>query len=750
MRTLMRLLLAAGISLAAGTLRTPAFCQSPPKRALLVAVNGYADVRRHPAGTSVHDLDTTLDVTRLRNVLKTRWKFQDNEIKVLQTPAETTHQAIMKAFKEFLIDPALKGKGAVIFFHYSGHGSQWPDKADPTGLDQTLVPSDYKGKNDGSNDVTDKELAGLLKDLSRNQPSSVLLSFDSCHSGTITRGGVPGKERGFARDLPAYVRKSRGPDAAGGIVPQGEAAQWGYTVISACRSDQSDYQITDEDNKDVGSLSYALCRALSDATATTTCRDIFNRVQSIMLDKVPSQEPQIEGSADQVLFSDKIEKPDATIGVYTRGAEARLQAGFLMGVTPGTQITLYRRDTKKPDDASRIGTALVGKSVDSTEAVLVPTLVPGVKFDSLQGARAVITQRRYTGKPLQVDLSAIAGHPQEAALRAALEPMRKGLLIAIAAAGSREWDVRLVPPAAAFGSEKVTFQREGGSDSVWSVTGPAGKTRGAVAPTLLRGGDPTTSGSVALQFKDGTFLPVQAGRTTRYAQILDNDNKLPDDVREALHKVAMAGMLRALKAQIGGNGFLKAQIQIAPCKIKMMPDTRGNMLPEYDGDTTLPPSPGGGAQFTLGQYFYIKTQNLGPNAAYLTVLDTSADGSLSALWPYPNLPQEVSTIVPAGQKWQPLVDPYSNNKTLVFIVTEPLGRETLWAIATEKPTNFAPILSPATRGGTRGAARGAEETPFGRMLRSSQDGRRSPPANIETGDFALTDYIFTVNPVAKP
>ena len=751
MRLAVRYALMIAMLLGVCALRSPAYCQSPPKRALLVAVNGYEDPKHHPSGTSVHDLDTTPDVNRLRDVLKTRWKFQDNEIKVLQTPAETTHQSIVKAFREYLLDPALKGKGAVIFFHYSGHGSQWPDKADPTGLDQTLVPSDYKGRNDGSNDITDKEIAGLLKELNANQPASVFLSFDSCHSGTITRGEI-GKSRGFERKLPAAFSKARGAGDTGDVVTKEEAAQWGYTVISACRSDQSDYQITDDKGKDMGSLSYALCRALSDSAVTATYRDVFNRVNSIMLDKVPSQEPQFEGVADQTLFSDKMERPDVTIGVYTRGEEAHLLAGFLMGVTAGTQLDLYPPDTKKIDPHNRIGTAVVGSSVDSTEAVIVPTLAPGQKLANLQGARAVITQRRYTDKPLKIDLSAIAGHPQETALRAALEPMRKDGLIEITSAGKKDWDLRLVPPASAFEYAKVAFVKDGADG--WNVTAPSGAARGAgetaaVGDTLarLRGGDPTQDGSLTLQQQNRAFVTVQIGQAKRYAQVLDNDDKMARDVTEAVHRFATARMLQNLRTQLS-DSFVKTQIQIVPCKLKAVTNARGQKRFVYDGDEPQPKD-GVVTQFALGQPFYIKVQNTGPQPAYLTVLDLSSDGSLSALWPKKEL-GSVIALVPAGQKWQPIMDP-RNNEILVWRMAEPMGNETIYAIATEKQTDFGPLLDPTTRGDKSQSVRGADNMPFGRLLRSHRTGTRSPDMpTIDPGDFALTDHTFTIVPVAKP
>ncbi|MBU2266440.1 MAG: hypothetical protein KJ977_05305, partial [Candidatus Omnitrophica bacterium] len=67
------------------------------------------------------------------------------------------------------------------------------DKADDgdelDGLDESLVPSDYVSKRDGSRNIRDDEIARLLEDLSEKHPGNVTLTFDCCYSGTATRAG---------------------------------------------------------------------------------------------------------------------------------------------------------------------------------------------------------------------------------------------------------------------------------------------------------------------------------------------------------------------------------------------------------------------------------------------------------------------------------------------------------------------------------------------------------------------------------
>ena len=85
---------------------------------------------------------------------------------------------ILKAFKWFLSDVQ---KGDVLFFHFSGHGGQVPDKTgmEADGYNETLVPLDYQRAGQISDDVLWGSLVYPL-------PEGVRLTalMDMCHSGT--------------------------------------------------------------------------------------------------------------------------------------------------------------------------------------------------------------------------------------------------------------------------------------------------------------------------------------------------------------------------------------------------------------------------------------------------------------------------------------------------------------------------------------------------------------------------------------
>src|SRR5438552_2721487 len=270
------------------------------KHALLVGVKGYS-----LAFKQFTELNTERDLEAIRAALKTKFGFQDTEILVLKTPQTTTRKAILSAFKSWLIDASEPGRGDIVYFHYSGHGSQVPAKNDPDepdGLDQTIVPSDY-GPN-GVNHIIDDEIADLITQLKAKQPASIMLSFDCCHSGTVTRGeGLVRGRRWEGPVPPPKGPRSRGQapeDGAGGLFKKQEAYNGGFIVFSACKADQVDTEIKGFEGQPMGPLSYALSKAMQEAAPDWTYQDLYQRVTGVMAQSIATQNPQIEGDLRKV------------------------------------------------------------------------------------------------------------------------------------------------------------------------------------------------------------------------------------------------------------------------------------------------------------------------------------------------------------------------------------------------------------------------------------------------------------------
>jgi hypothetical protein len=103
-----------------------------------------------------------------------------------------THQAILDSLGKIAGEAK---PGDFVYLHFSGHGSQQPAKADTTeadGRDEVFLAADTQMAPADNpsylpNVLTDDEVSGALKAI-RKTGAFVWVVFDSCHSGTMTRG----------------------------------------------------------------------------------------------------------------------------------------------------------------------------------------------------------------------------------------------------------------------------------------------------------------------------------------------------------------------------------------------------------------------------------------------------------------------------------------------------------------------------------------------------------------------------------
>src|SRR5262245_46987353 len=153
-------------------------------RALIVGVEKYRDPR-------VPDTPgCEADPRAMEQFIQSVYKF--TEVKVLINE-EATASNIERWLRSWLIG----GTQPVdrVFFFYAAHGSQIADdNGDETdGKDETLAPYDVSPRS-GANIIRDDLFDEMIGKLSGRRAA---LIFDSCHSGTISRG-VP-KLKNFAR-----------------------------------------------------------------------------------------------------------------------------------------------------------------------------------------------------------------------------------------------------------------------------------------------------------------------------------------------------------------------------------------------------------------------------------------------------------------------------------------------------------------------------------------------------------------------
>jgi hypothetical protein len=154
----------------------PAALALAADRALVVGVEQYRDGAIKPARGSERDAD---EVERL---LIRKLAFRPSAIRKL-TGARATSEQIALEFQRWLIKGTKPGDR--VFFFYAGHGSYLRDDDgdEEDGYDETIVPYDALRKGRGM--IRDDQFARWIGELTGRR---IVLVFDSCHSGTISRG----------------------------------------------------------------------------------------------------------------------------------------------------------------------------------------------------------------------------------------------------------------------------------------------------------------------------------------------------------------------------------------------------------------------------------------------------------------------------------------------------------------------------------------------------------------------------------
>jgi len=225
-------------------------------KALLVGINNYPNC---PLRGCVND------VTDMANLLVTGFGFKPEEIRLL-TDARATTDAIIERLT-WLADAK---PGDKVFFHYSGHGAQYParnDKSEIDGKYEIICPVDFDWSPRRM--ITDKQFVNIFK----RMPSGVKFNWfsDSCHSGDLDRNMTPKMKKGTIINgmrrypVPAdiawrqYVAKEKKIIIEDRGLVNG-TLEVGF--VSGCRSDQTSADAA-FGGKANGALTYFLIKHLS-------------------------------------------------------------------------------------------------------------------------------------------------------------------------------------------------------------------------------------------------------------------------------------------------------------------------------------------------------------------------------------------------------------------------------------------------------------------------------------------------------
>lgn len=288
------------------------------------------------------------DATAIREILTRRFSFQEADV-VLLTDESATRSRIISEFEHHLINQSQPGDHIVLF--YAGHGSRVrnSNSAELDKKDETIVPSDAN-RGDGRKtimDIRDKEWDRLF---TRALDKGLRLTaiFDSCHSGSISRGVTLHSTRvRFLEEDERDVALLVGPEPSAHLPGQEPEKRDGALIISAAQEDQfaSEAAIRNGEKKEWhGAFTLALLDALQQLPAAAAER-VFDRVTAKLKAMGLRQDPILAGPQARrhaPLFGNApLDGPrELHLNVvHADGADdIELQGGLALGLRPGTEL----------------------------------------------------------------------------------------------------------------------------------------------------------------------------------------------------------------------------------------------------------------------------------------------------------------------------------------------------------------------------------------------------------------------------
>lgn len=266
--------------------------EAQTRRALVVGINRYDELTsstgsQFTTARRITNLNGAVnDATAMRDLLVARFGFPQQHTQLI-TDGAATRAAIVGALEQLL---AQSQRGDVVVFYYAGHGSQRRNSMNnsPSKLDQTIVVADA---NIGAYDIRDKELGRLFNPF-LDKGVELILIFDSCHSGSITRGGLSAAvERWAAIDERDAADPGLGVDES--------PDRRGALVISAAQDYQSALERAGPTGEPRGVFTVALIETLNNVPPGESAVNVFRRMRARMQMDGLAQEPVLDATSDR-------------------------------------------------------------------------------------------------------------------------------------------------------------------------------------------------------------------------------------------------------------------------------------------------------------------------------------------------------------------------------------------------------------------------------------------------------------------
>ncbi|MEN0041834.1 MAG: caspase family protein [Pseudomonadota bacterium] len=592
--------------------------------ALLVAVSDYPNLEKRFWLTGPKN-----DAVLVRDFLLTNsfTPFKQDNIITLADGVEGAGAPTLQGIRDAVnrIEADLE-PGDFVYLHFSGHGSQAPARNPDTeldGLDELFLPADVGPWNDTvgnvENALVDDEIGTLIDGL-RKKGVTVWAVFDSCHSGTVTRGAPSGEgeDREVSRKLSTdalSIPDDRIVEAAqattrgtGSTKPETSAlaegtsgtAEGKFVAFYAAQTNETTPEMRlpagKKGRKPHGLFTYTLFETLAQSPGITyrqLGQEILRRYSTTYrVQPTPLFEGDLDGGVFGQEGTDAVRQWQVTQG----GAELTIPAGEIHGLSVGDEMLLMASATDGDD-------AAVGRlSVTGTTSLSATVEVTGDDFIDIPefaNARQIAKTLDFAltvARPDMTDLSDDKKAIVEAAINAVIAEEDSGLRLELVNPGEPA-DLRLAAPSLA-GLESLAgkpVQLPGGVEHIWLLP-----SSGAITVD-----GPTKSFSIALRDPSASVGPMRSAEDL--APILS----------DILARIARTNNLLKL-GDVTAPGDLDLAVKLKTRK--------GKGRPFSDLD------PAAVAALVPGDEIHFEAQNASTNPLDLNVLYIGSDYSITFMW----------------------------------------------------------------------------------------------------------------------
>jgi len=653
---------------------------SPRKLALLIGISDYSsECRPMPNKPCWWNLHGKTDVNELGKILRGKnFEFEVNKL----TDSKATKQAIKQAFEKLI---SITQADDIIYIHFSGHGTTAPDQPAPygdenDGMDEAIVPFDYGYRDNKSRLIIDDEINKWLSALKDRKPLSVTVTFDSCNSGTATRGGLKRGGPWLGKTV-KDIEKRNSDTSASGLVENNKNPDTGFVYISA--SSPNEAAVETDTEPQMGVFTQALIKILDGAKPNTTYRDAFEKIKDTVTRSQGSQNPQIEGNQDNLLLGNSAIATETYYMINTEASNYILQAGTLHGMRTGSKFAIYEAGTKYlGEEGSR---KLTDAEITETRPLnSVLKFEKPVKSTELIGARAFETARKLDIDALKV---VIDNKLQEGnVIQEAVKSYGFAQLLKQGSEKNRKYDL-------------IFRQRERQNDK-----------------DLI-----TAEGNIIMERLNGSIRVFSS-----------TGDKLKEEIKEALKQEVRWKTVKELEST-------KSSLQVEMRIVRIDKDIEDRLNDnrqrrENDYGTPIESIFGSnGLELSVGDHARIEVKNNGNEPVYITILGLS-DGRITANFPRrkEDLNDEKNKILPNGQ-WKPIS---------VFRVTPPLGIDAYKLIATKEAADFSSLVDPSIPQERSKGNLIAKTFPIGQLFKMLSDGNnRDNPVNPTSPENWTTTTI---------